>query len=100
MGQSDYWDKNLYREGERIVNTKFILDLDSISDLNKFVSEISSEISSDVNAIYERQVVDAKSFLGLVTISTHPVTVVINSTDNDEIITFRNICEKYKIIEE
>lgn len=81
------------------MKTKFVLNLDSISDLNNFVKEISSEIESDVDAVYERQIVDAKSFLGLVTISIHPITVVLNSESEREIRLFSDICMKYELQE-
>lgn len=64
------------------MNKEYVLNLDSLTDLNNFVIDISSNIPCDVDAKYGRQIVDAKSYLGLVTISIHPVTVVIN-TDNE-----------------
>lgn len=57
----------------------FILNLDSLTDLTNFCTEISSNIAADVDAAYGRQTVDAKSYLGLITISTHPIQVYINS---------------------
>lgn len=68
------------------MNKEYVLNLDSLTDLNNFVIDISSNIPCDVDAKYGRQVVDAKSYLGLVTISIHPVTVVINTDNEDYII--------------
>lgn len=78
----------------------FLLNLDSLTDLNNFVINISANIPCDVDATYGRQVVDAKSYLGLVTLSIHPVRVSINTNNEDYIRRFNEICEKYKIVEE
>lgn len=51
------------------MNKEYVLNLDSLTDLNNFVIDISSNIPCDVDAKYGRQIVDAKSYLGLVTIS-------------------------------
>lgn len=59
------------------MNKEYVLNLDSLTDLNNFVIDISSNIPCDVDAKYGRQIVDAKSYLGLV-----------------------EICSKYKIVEE
>lgn len=75
---------------------EYLLNLDSLTDLNNFVKEIATQIKSDVDAIYERQIVDAKSYLGLVTISIHPIKVKINSCDEREIVIFEEICKKYE----
>ena len=82
------------------MNKEYVLNLDSLTDLNNFVIDISSNIPCDVDAKYGRQIVDAKSCLGLVTISIHPVTVVINTDNEDYIKRFNEICSKYKIVEE
>lgn len=76
----------------------YTLNLDSLTDLTNFCTEISQKISSDVDASYGRQLVDAKSYLGLVTISTHPVNICINSADESEVSLFNEICEKYQIV--
>lgn len=91
---------NQIKKENKTMKTEFTLNLDSLTDLNNFVMEISSQIPCDVDAKYGRQVVDAKSYLGLVTISIHPVTVVINTDNEDYIKRFNEICSKYKIVEE
>lgn len=91
---------NQIKKENKTMKTEFTLNLDSPTDLNNFVMEISSQIPCDVDAKYGRQVVDAKSYLGLVTISIHPVTVVINTDNEDYIKRFNEICSKYKIVEE
>ena len=79
---------------------EYLLNLDSLTDLNNFVKEISMQISCDVDAIYQRQIVDAKSYLGLVTISIHPVLIRINTEDEEQIRVFGEICRKYEIKEQ
>lgn len=49
-----------------------------------------------VDAIYDRQVVDAKSLLGVMSIAIHPLRVVIHSDDLSEVAYFAHICEKFK----
>ena len=43
------------------MNKEYVLNLDSLTDLNNFVIDISSNIPCDVDAKYGRQIVDAKS---------------------------------------
>ncbi len=82
------------------MNKEYVLNLDSLTDLNNFVKEISTQILCDVDAIYQRQIVDAKSYLGLVTISIHPVLIRINTEDEELISKFGEICKKYEIKED
>lgn len=71
------------------------LNLDSLTDLEEFVHLLISKISADVDGCWEHQIVDAKSFMGMVSISTHPVTVKINTDDEKEIGLFDAICARY-----
>ena len=75
----------------------FIVDLNNIEDLRNFVNEVSHSISSDVDATYGRQNIDAKSLLGLITIVSHPIEISINSDNPDEIAAFEKICEQYEV---
>lgn len=76
---------------------RFTVDLHDIDNTESFVKEISEKIRSDVDAIYERQVVDAKSLLGVVMITSHPIEVEIISDDEEEIKVFEEICKKYEV---
>lgn len=78
------------------MKNEYVLNLDSITNLTQFVLEISS-IPCDIDAIYERQIVDAKSYLGLIAISSHPIKVIINTDDEKYLQTFSTICKKYEI---
>ena len=80
--------------------TEFTLNLDSLTDLNNFVMEIWTQIPCDVDGKHGRRIVDAKSYLGMIGISMNPVTVVINTNNEDYIKRFNEICSKYKIVEE
>ncbi len=75
---------------------EYILDLSNLITLNRFVMEITSKIPCDVDAIHGRQVIDAKSVLGLVSIAIHPVKVRINTDDKTCLDNFNEICQEYK----
>lgn len=45
------------------MNKEYVLNLDSLTDLNNFVIDISSNIPCDVDAKYGRQIVDANLIL-------------------------------------
>ena len=78
---------------------RFAVDLHDIDNTEGFVKEISKKIRSDVDAIYERQVVDAKSLLGVVMITSRliEIEVEIISDDEEEIKVFEEICKKYEV---
>ena len=76
---------------------RFAVDLHDIDNTESFVKEISEKIRSDVDAIYERQVVDAKSLLGVVMITSRLIEVEIISDDEEEIKVFEEICKKYEV---
>ena len=82
-----------------MVKKEFFINLNEIEDLKAFVNEMTYHIKSDVDAIYERQVIDAKSILGLTSLASHPIKVVIHSDDLSEIAYFKSVCEKYEVKE-
>lgn len=78
---------------------KYVLNLNSITDLSNFISEIST-ISCDVDASFERHCVDAKSLMGVMSLSCNPVTVKLtNPVSEHDKENFARICEKYEIKE-
>lgn len=99
MEQSSSTDKGIQvrrkMSSEEFMRKEFTLNLDSLTDLEEFVHLLISKISADVDGCYEHQIVDAKSFMGMVSISTHPVTVRINSDDEKEVELFNGICARY-----
>ena len=82
-----------------MIKKEFVINLNEIEDLKTFVNEMTYNIKSDVDAIYERQVIDAKSILGLTSLASHPIKVVIHSDDLSEIAYFKSVCEKYEVKE-
>ena len=74
---------------------EFIIKLNMIEDLKNFVHEMTYNIKSDVFATYERQVINAKSLLGMISICVTPMVVEIFSDDEEEIKLFNEICERY-----
>ena len=76
---------------------RFTVDLHDIDNTESFVKEISEKIRSDVDAIYGRLVVDAKSLLGVVMITSRLIEVEIISDDEEEIKVFEEICKKYEV---
>ena len=73
-----------------------IINLNKVSDLYSFTQEIGS-IPYDVDAIRGSYIVDAKSILGLMSLTlSEPITVRINSDDEVAIKQFEEICLKYK----
>ena len=79
------------------MNNKYTINLNNLIHLKDFHSEISKNISSEVDAIYEKQIIDAKSLLGLLSISVHNIEVKIHSDDTRELETFKQICERYEV---
>lgn len=78
---------------------EFIVNLNQIDNLKSFLYEMTYHIASNVDAKFEHQIVDAKSLLGLLSISSHPITVTIQSDDMSEIAYFTDVCERYEIKE-
>nr|DAV57715.1 MAG TPA: phosphocarrier protein HPr [Caudoviricetes sp.] len=82
------------------MKAKYILNLNSMTDLCHFVSEISKDISCEIDASFGRHCVDAKSLMGVASLSSNPITVELNNpTMESDVIRFAEICEKYKIEE-
>lgn len=79
------------------MKNKYLISLNNINNLRQFQSDILYKIKSDVDAIFERQTIDAKSLLGLISISVHNITVLIHSEDTKELETFEHICRKYEV---
>ena len=70
--------------------------LNTIDRVKKFVNEIIS-IDSDVDLIYGRYTLDAKSIMAIFSISlNNKLKLVIHSDDEDEIRKFNEIAEEFK----
>ena len=74
---------------------RYIL-LNTIDRVKKFVNEIIS-IDSDVDLIYGRYTLDAKSIMAIFSISlNNKLKLVIHSNDEEEIRRFNEIAEEFK----
>ena len=70
--------------------------LNTIDKVKKFVNEIIS-IDSDVDLLYGRYTLDAKSIMAIFSISlNNKLKLVIHSDDEDEIRRFNEIAEEFK----
>ena len=77
-------------ETERYVN------LNSIERVKNFVNQIIN-IESDVDLIYGRYTLDAKSIMAIFSINlNNKLKLVLHSDDEDEIRKFNEIAEEYK----
>lgn len=74
---------------------RYIL-LNTIDRVKKFVNEIIS-IDSDVDLLYGRYTLDAKSIMAIFSISlNNKLKLVIHSNDEEEIRRFNEIAEEFK----
>ena len=77
-------------EAERYVN------LNSIERVKNFVNQIIN-IESDVDLIYGRYTLDAKSIMAIFSVSlNNKLKLVIHSDNEDEIRRFNEIAEEFK----
>lgn len=84
------------------MKAEYTLDLSAITDLSNFCTQLNAETRSDVLAHGKRPFnyeVDARSFLGLSSVTRDVVTIRILSDDDAELQRFAAICEKYEIKE-
>lgn len=66
-------------------------------DLKEFI-KITTSFESNIDMIKDRYVIDAKSLLGVLSLDfTQPVTVVIHSVNEDEIIQFYDEMKRFAI---
>lgn len=77
------------------MKVEVLINLSQVEDAKHFCQEIRG-ICSDVDLVRDRQVIDAKSILGIFSLDlSKPVTVVLHSEDQDEINKFMGICARY-----
>lgn len=79
------------------MKNEYVINLSDINNLRQFTTDILYKVDGNVDAIYERQVVDAKSLLGLSSIAMHNIRVVIHTENLKELKEFKKICEKYAV---
>lgn len=77
------------------MNTKIKINLNDFTKAKKFINEVV-KFTSDIDAIKDRYIVDAKSIVGIFTLDlSKPITVVIHSDDEEEIERFNKAMEEF-----
>lgn len=78
------------------MKTKLTIDLSNLEKVKRFTNVITT-FESDIDILRGRYVLDAKSIMGLFTISLlEPVDIEIHSDDEDEIVRFNEIMNEFK----
>ena len=78
------------------MDTERYVYLNSIERVKNFVNQIIN-IESDVDLIYGRYILDAKSIMAIFSINlNNKLKLVLHSDDEDEIRKFNEIAEEYK----
>ena len=78
------------------METERYVYLNSIERVKNFVNQIIN-IESDVDLIYGRYILDAKSIMAIFSINlNNKLKLVLHSDDEDEIRKFNEIAEEYK----
>ena len=78
------------------MDTERYVYLNSIERVKNFVNQIIN-IESDVDLIYGRYTLDAKSIMAILSINlNNKLKLVLHSDDEDEIRKFNEIAEEYK----
>lgn len=66
------------------------IKLQAPEEVKEFVSA-AEKCNFDIDVVYNKILIDAKSFLGVLSLSTNPMTVVCHGED----LCFLQVCEKY-----
>ena len=78
------------------MDTERYVYLNNIKRVKNFVNQIIN-IESDVDLIYGRYILDAKSIMAIFSINlNNKLKLVLHSDDEDEIRKFNEIAEEYK----
>ena len=74
----------------------YIIKLNSIEKVKDFVNQVST-FECDVDVLYRRYILDAKSIMALLSVDlTEPLKVVIHTDDYDELKRFFDTMEDFK----
>ncbi len=78
------------------METEIYVNLNSIERVKNFVNKITT-IESDIDLIYGRYTLDAKSIMAIFSINLNNLLkLVLHSDNEDEIRKFNEIAEEYK----
>ena len=73
-----------------------VVKLNSIEKVKRFVDKVTT-FNCDVDVLYRRQILDAKSIMALLSADlTEPLKVVIHTDDYDELKRFFDTMEDFK----
>ena len=76
--------------------TKVVVNLNEMSKLNGFVNEVAT-FESDVDAVRDHYIVDAKSIMGMFSFDlSKDVEIILHSDDEAEISRFIEVMKKYQ----
>lgn len=79
------------------MDTKIKIKIDTVKVINEFLS-ITKNFKSDINLLYGRYIIDAKSTLGVFSINpSELIYVEIISDDEEEIEKFNEAMKSFKI---
>ena len=86
----------MFLESSDCMDTERYVNLNSIERVKNFVNQIIN-IDSDVDLIYGRYTLDAKSIMAIFSINlNNKLKLVLHSDDEEEIRRFNEIAEEYK----
>ena len=79
------------------MNKKIKILISTVSDINNFLIA-TQNFDSDIDLIYGRYIIDAKSTLGIHSLDlSKPIHVEILSDDEEEIKKFNEVMEAFKV---
>lgn len=81
------------------MNKEFTVGFENAQEVSEFCSKIKKYIPGDVDAKSGRYVVNAKSILGLLSISIDEMSISMAEYTASEIDALERICEEYKVEE-
>ena len=79
------------------MSKEFKVGFENAQEVSEFCAKIKKYIPVDVDAKSGRYVVNAKSILGLLSISIDEMSISMDVYTTEEIDTLERICEEYKV---
>jgi hypothetical protein len=79
------------------LSKEFKVGFESAQEVSEFCAKVKKYVSGDVDAKSGRYVVNAKSILGLLSISIDEMLISMDVYTTEEIDTLERICEEYKV---
>ena len=81
---------------ERTDKNSCIVLLNTLEKVKHFVEQMST-FECDIDVLYRRYILDAKSIMSILSVDlTQPLKVVIHSDDEDELERFNEVLEEFK----